>query len=103
MHVAFDSPHSLTKELLREAFMYAFDRCSVVYGLTPIEKSDALRFNKKIGFVEVYRSEFFVLQEMRREKCRWIRDKDHGRNVSSSTATTDANNGVRSEESAVTV
>jgi hypothetical protein len=84
MHVAFDSAKSLTRELLREAFKYPFETCTVIFGLTPITNKPALQFNKKLGFVEVYRSEFFVLQEMRRENCKWIKENTYGRNDSTS-------------------
>jgi len=85
MHVAFDSAHALTRELLREAFQFAFDTCSVVYGLTPITNEPALRFNKKLGFVEKYRTDHWVVQEMRKEACRWIRDYNGKRRITSTS------------------
>jgi hypothetical protein len=82
MHVAFDSAHALTRELLREAFIYPFIKCDkrVVYGMTPITNERAIRFNKKLGFKEVFRTQSFVLFQMKREECRWI----NGEKLSSS-------------------
>lgn len=85
MHVAFEGKHALTKDLLREAFVYPFDTCGlrVVYGMTPITNEEAIAFNKKLGFTEVYRTKNFVLFEMTRENCRWL----HGRQKFSSSST----------------
>lgn len=78
MHVAFRTPNSLTRELLREAFVYPFITCDkrVVYGMTPITNEAAIKFNKKLGFVEVNRTSDFVLFEMKREDCRWVNGKE---------------------------
>lgn len=85
MHVAFRDKHSLTKDLLREAFAYPFITCKlrVIYGLTPITNEEAIAFNKKVGFRELYRTSNFVLFEMTREDCRWL----NGRQERSSSST----------------
>jgi L-amino acid N-acyltransferase YncA len=74
MHVAFESAHALTRDLLREAFVYPFItlKKEVVYGMTPITNEEAIRFNKKLGFREVYRTSDFVLFVMTLEECRWL-------------------------------
>jgi hypothetical protein len=85
MHVAFENAHALTRELLREAFVYPFITCGkrVIYGLTPITNEVAIRFNRKIGLKEVYRTPDFVLFSMTRDECRWL----NGRQERSSSGT----------------
>jgi len=74
MHVAFDTPHSLTKKLLKAAFEYPFESIGVkaIYGLTPKDFDKAIRFNKKIGFKQIAETVDCVLLEMRREDCRYL-------------------------------
>lgn len=87
MHVAFDSPKSLTRDLLCEAFKYPFQYVNTVYGMTPITFQPALRFNKKLGFKEIFRTEQFVLQIMRKEECRWLRGFNRGKKQQLSSST----------------
>jgi len=77
MHVAFDTPHSLTKGLLQAAFDYPFNSIGVkaVYGLTPKELDKAVRFNKKIGFKQIAETVDCVLLELRREDCKHLKEK----------------------------
>lgn len=81
MHVCIEAPGAL-KALLRAAFEYPFVEGSkrFVIGITPSDNAKALRFNKHIGFREVYRIKDgfadgvdLVVQELRREECRWIK------------------------------
>jgi hypothetical protein len=51
-------------------------------GLTPSNNTKSLKFNKKLGFVEVFRIEDgfdegvdYVIQELRKENCRWINER----------------------------
>ena len=59
-----------------ETFDYVFETCDrgIVYGLTPSDNEKALKFNKHIGLVELYRMKDahkigvdLVLQEIRKE------------------------------------
>ena len=80
-HIAIEDPFVLRHGLLELAFDFTFHHAGrgIVYGMTPANNLKALRFNKKIGFKELYRLQNgykvdvdYVLQEMRRENCRWI-------------------------------
>jgi RimJ/RimL family protein N-acetyltransferase len=76
IHVAFDTPHSLTKGLLKATFQYPFESIGVkaIYGLTPKDLNKAIRFNKKIGFKQIAETVDCVLLEMRREDCRYLKE-----------------------------
>ncbi len=83
MHVAFDTPHSLTRKLLRAAFEYPFVTCgkSAVYGLTPKSNEEALAFNDKIGWRQIVETVDCLMFEMTAQECRWIKEKEHGRKI----------------------
>lgn len=81
MHVAVDyAPLGIVK-LIRESFRYAFgENRQVVIGITPADKMKALCLAERLGFKETYRipdgwapGVDLVIQEMRRENCRWLR------------------------------
>lgn len=76
MHVAFDTPHSLTKGLLKAALEYPFKSIGVkaVYGLTPKDFDRAIKFNKRIGFKQIAETVDCVLLELRREDCRYLKE-----------------------------
>ena len=80
-HVVIEDPMILRHHFLNYAFQLAFTLkdVGVVLGLTPADNKEALRFNSKIGMKEVYRIKDgyklgidFVLQQMRREECKWL-------------------------------
>jgi hypothetical protein len=88
MHVAFDSPHAMSRTLIRAAFEYPFIRCGMeaVYGLTPKGNDEALRMNEKLGFRKIAETVDCVMFEMTADECRWIKEKEHGRQgISTST------------------
>lgn len=89
MHVAFDTPHSLTRELWRAAFEYPLITCGkeAVYGLTPKHLEDAVRMNRKLGFRQIAETVDCVMFEMRHDECRWIKEKEHGREIVSTSST----------------
>lgn len=67
--------------LLKWAFrlVFVYNNRNLVTGLTPADNEKALRFNKHIGFREVYRvpegykpGVDYVLQEMTKAECRWL-------------------------------
>ena len=81
-HIAIEDPFVLRHGLLELAFNFVFLHAGrgIVFGMTPANNKTALRFNRKIGFQELYRLKDgyrtgidYVLQEMRRESCRWIK------------------------------
>lgn len=81
MHVAFDSPHGLTRKFWRAAFEYPFVTCGkdAIYGLTPKHLEDALKMNDRLGFRRIAETVDCVMFEMRRDECRWLKEKEHGR------------------------
>lgn len=87
MHVAFDTPHSLTRAMLRAAFDYPFNEVGVeaVYGLTPKRIEEVNSMNKKLGFQRIGETVDAIIWEMRREDCRWIKEQKHGRQRESTT------------------
>jgi hypothetical protein len=69
------------RKWLREVFSYPFLQCNrkVAVGVTPSKYESALKLSKGLGFVELCRIKEahsdgcdLVIQEMRRENCRWI-------------------------------
>lgn len=66
MHVAFESPHALSRDLLREAFIYPFITCQrkVVYAMTLITNEEAIRIMTKLGFREWQRDDNVVMFKM---------------------------------------
>lgn len=89
MHVAFDGKHGLTRALWRAAFEYPFQFCGkdAVYGLTPKHLNEALNMNRKLGFRQIAETVDCVMFEMRRDECRWIKEKEHGRESVSTSCT----------------
>lgn len=88
MHVAFDGKHGLTRALWRAAFEYPFLHCGkdAVYGLTPKHLTEALSMNRKLGFRQIAETVDCVMFEMRRDECRWIKEKEHGREIVSTSS-----------------
>lgn len=78
LHVAIDRPCCIPA-LRAAAFEYAFLQADkhVAIGVTPGENARALRFSKHLGFKELVRikegpGQEVVVQELRREHCRWL-------------------------------
>lgn len=74
MHVAFESEHTVTRQLWRAAFEYPFIDCGLdaVYGLTPKGNEEALAMNKKLGFKQIAETVDCVMFELKADDCRWI-------------------------------
>ncbi len=81
MHIWINHPEAyLSVEFIQECFGYPFDNGrNLVIGVTPGDNARALEFNRKIGFKEKYRVKDgwslgtdMVIQEMRRDECRWL-------------------------------
>lgn len=82
MHIWIPKPKEVSRRFFQEGFRYPFEMCrkGLVVGLTPGNNAAALHFNRRVGFKEVYRMKDawdkgidVVVQEMRREDCRWLR------------------------------
>lgn len=88
MHVAFDTAHSMTRDLLRAAFYYPFIQCgkAAVYALIGKENDECLKLVKKLGYRPISKTVDCEMFEMFSEECRWIKEKAHGKVVSTSSA-----------------
>lgn len=87
MHVASDGSRKwLSREFLEFAFSYPFEQLKVkkVIGIVPSTNADALRFDKHLGFVEEariaqgYPDGDLIFLTMRRDQCRWIKEREDG-------------------------
>ena len=81
MHCVVQRPELLTRAMVREAFEFPFviAECNAILALVESTNAAALKFDKKLGFREVYRipqggmdGDLCVLQMLRTE-CRWLR------------------------------
>lgn len=88
MHVAFDTPHSLTRSLLRAAFDYPFVRNGkeAVYALIDQGNDECLRLVRKLGYREIYRTVDCVFFEMLADECRWIKGEKDGQGIVAAAA-----------------
>lgn len=84
MHVVGDGGKWIDRELLRVCFDYVFNQCNriAVYGHVASDNAAALKLDTHLGFNEVYRigdavkdGVDMVILEMRRENCRWLKDR----------------------------
>lgn len=89
MHIWIKHPEAyLSKEFVQEGFRYPFNSGrNLVIGVTPGDNTRALEFNRKLGFQETHRiidgwsaGTDMVIQEMRRDQCRWLPRGDHNGN-----------------------
>ena len=84
MHVAAGIQNWLDREYLRVCFDYPFRQldCNVVIGLVPENNYKARRFDEHLGFKltatipEGHPEGALFIYTMRKEQCRWIRNKD---------------------------
>jgi len=88
MHVAFETGHSMTRDLLKAAFEYPFVECgkSAVYVLVGKENAQCLRLVKKLGYRQLLKTVDCVMFEMVRASCRWIKEKEYGKEISAAAA-----------------
>ena len=80
-HLGAETPMVWKHGLHKEAFKYVFDTCKRKYflGLTPSDRVDALRFNKKMGFKQVARIPDgyadgidYILFQLTRDTCQYL-------------------------------
>ena len=87
MHVGYnDGWHYTPKELLREAFRYAFEEGEreMVVGIVSSANEEAMRFDLHLGFKEIFRlpgmhlDGDLVVLGMRKQDCRYWHGKING-------------------------
>lgn len=88
MHAYSISPKFIfNPDFCREIFTYPFIQCkkTLAFTVTPCDNSASLALARFLGFVEVYRIENgwrigtdMVIQELRRENCRFLEIIDGG-------------------------
>lgn len=88
VHVAIENVAAIRHGFVYECMDYFFNTCDkkVLIGLTPSNNVKSLKFNRHLGFREVYRVKDgydygvdYVVQELRKEECRWINEQRHAR------------------------
>lgn len=84
-HIAIGDPLVLRHGFLEEVFNYMFITAGkgIVLGVCPADREDVLKFTKHVGFNEIYRVRDgymvgidYVIQELRKEDCRYLRKRD---------------------------
>lgn len=81
MHSWLFKPGAVTRDYLKECFKFPFENGrDIVLGVTRADNAKALRFNKHIGFREMFRLKDSyakgvdgVIQELRHDECRWYK------------------------------
>ena len=94
IHLVIEDVLSLRHGYPEEVFNYIFNECDkgVVIGVTPDNNPKALKFNKSMGLVELYRIKDaydvgidYVVQELRKENCKFLR-KRNGQEIRTNAA-----------------
>ena len=93
LHIWIKNPMVLRRGFAEEVFKFVFSEESgrtKVLGITPADNQQALKFNKHIGFREIFRIPDgfkqgidFVVQELNKSECRYI---EHGQERRTSSA-----------------
>jgi hypothetical protein len=81
MHTVIQRPEAVTMAVVREAFEYPFIvcGCEAVLGLTDSANTEAIDFDKRLGFKELARIDNggtegdLCVMHMARSDCRWLR------------------------------
>lgn len=81
MHVAFDSPHAMSRKIIRSAFNYPFIQCGMeaVYALIQSGNDECLSMCDKLGFRRIAKTVDGVMFEMIADECRWLKESEYGR------------------------
>ncbi len=91
IHIAVTDPLVFKHGFAEECYEYIFNTCDkgVLIGITPSNNLKALAFNRHIGLVEIYRIRDgydvgidYVVQEARKENCKYLRVRDGQENRS---------------------
>lgn len=81
VHVAIENKAAIRYGFIEVCMGYFFNTCDrkVMIGLTPANNLKSLKFNRHLGFTELFRVKDgydhgvdYVVQELRKEDCRWI-------------------------------
>ena len=80
MHIASSGSHWMTKDFLKAAFDYPFNKLKlkVIIGAVPGNNEKALKLDRHLGFVDkayiedAHADGDLVILAMRRENCRWL-------------------------------
>lgn len=86
IHVAGEG-NWVDREILQATFKYPFEHLGlkVLIGLVPSGNAEAIRFNEHLGFKiearikDAHPDGELLVMSMRREDCRWIREKLYGK------------------------
>jgi RimJ/RimL family protein N-acetyltransferase len=87
LHVWSAGPKAWSRLYLQEIFRYCFEICNkgLAIAITQGDNARTLEFCRRVGFVETHRirdgwklGTDLVIQEMRREECRWLRRMTNG-------------------------
>ena len=79
-HFVFRDKRAI-RSLIEAAFDFVFNFANrgILLGITPSDNEKALKFSKGLGFQELYRVKDgmdigidYVVQELRRENCKWL-------------------------------
>lgn len=81
MHVVIQKPEAMTARIVRDAFVFPFEKCGCVAVLGMVDSSNAaaLEFDRRLGFKEIDRipggalDGDLVILRMTRADCRWLR------------------------------
>lgn len=81
MHVVIQQPEAMTPRIVREAFEFPFNvcGCEVVLGMVDSVNTQALDFDRRLGFEEIARipngglEGDLIVFRMTRAECRWLR------------------------------
>lgn len=87
IHTVVQNPRLLTRQMISEAFNYAYNTCGVevIFGLVDSENEAAVEFNKRLGFRETQRhmdagiDGDLIIFAMRRSECRWLKENRNGK------------------------
>lgn len=84
VHLAIENPLAIRSGLLTEAANYLFHTRNRerIFGMTPSNNDRALKFNRHMGWVELYRVENaydvgvdYVVQVITKADCKWLLDQ----------------------------
>jgi RimJ/RimL family protein N-acetyltransferase len=81
MHVVIQKPEAMTPRIVREAFEFPFNvcGCEAVLGMVDSVNTQALEFDRRLGFEEIARipngglEGDLIVFRMTRAECRWLR------------------------------
>lgn len=82
IHVSVQKPEMVTRQMIREAFEFPFQRCGIeqLIGIVDANNESALNFDLRLGFREVLRfpeaaksGKDLIILTMAKKDCRWLK------------------------------